>query len=246
MSENFDGSLTYRDYVVHVFTGILFNVFLVAASYTPDTILPNSLCEMIQKLDFATEIILSLMAISIFFLEGHFLLTIDRFFFVELPSWLYGLRKQRGKMAEKDDDVIGEKSDGYSHVSAPYRSAREKLFQKCKMPFYLLFGKRIIGQKIIRKSIDGTLVKTKNENKKSLSKRYYVLSDFFKGCGLAAWIALFVAVANHNWLCVAALGVVIILAWLRCRFYSRLYVKNRYKKKNEDKDENNINQTDSN
>lgn len=235
MSANFDGYLTYRDYVVHIFTGILFNVFMVAALYTPDTVLPNSLYEMVQKLDSATEIILSLMAIPVLFIEGHFLLAIDRFLFVELPSWLYGLKKQKkSQVADKNDDMIEKKTDCYGHVSAPYRTARENSYRKCKIIFYLFFEKRIIGQKIIRKSIDGALVKTKNEKKKSLSNRYYVLSDFFKGCGLAAWIALFVAVDRHNWSCVAALGTVIVLAWLRCRFYSRLYVKHGYKKKEED------------
>ena len=33
MSANFDGTLTYRDYVVHVFTGILLNVFLLVAFF---------------------------------------------------------------------------------------------------------------------------------------------------------------------------------------------------------------------
>ncbi len=31
MKDYYEGSLSYRDYVVHIFTGILFNVFLLAA-----------------------------------------------------------------------------------------------------------------------------------------------------------------------------------------------------------------------
>jgi hypothetical protein len=219
MSANFDGNLTYRDYVVHIFSGILLNMFLLAALYTPGTILPNSLYEIIQKLDFSGEIILSLMAIPILFLEGHFLLAIDRFLFVELPTWY--LDRKRNKYS---------KPDNHETAVYSYYTVRKQLYIKSKLLFYLLFTKRIVGQRII-KEVKGNCKLVKSQKDSGLSRRYYVLSDFFKGCGLAAWIALFVAFANHNWWCVATLGAVIVLAWLRCRFYSRLYVKEKYKKK---------------
>ena len=221
MSANFDGNLTYRDYVVHIFSGILFNVFLLAALYTPDTILPDSLYEIIQKLDFSGEIIFSIMAIPVLFLEGHFLLAIDRFLFIELPTWYFDCK--RNKNSEPDNQKDAEN---------PYCTARKQLYRKFKLLFHLLFTKRIIGQRII-KEVKENCILVKSKKGSGSSRRYYVLSDFFKGCGFAAWIALFVAFAKHNWWCVAALGAVIVLAWLRCRFYSRLYVKNTYIKKNE-------------
>ena len=225
MNTIYDGELSSRDYVVHIFTGVLFNVFLFLA-------LRPSLSPWIFTLDIPSELILTLVAIPVMFLEGHFLLAFDRFIFVEFPSWMFGLKNRRNADGKNTNVTIENQSEGDDQVSAPYREFRENLFKhRCKLPFYLLFGKRIIGQKIIRKSKDETLVKTNIENNKALSKRYYVLTDFFKGVGCGAWVAFIVACAKQNWQAVAVLGGVIILAWLRCRFYSRLYVKYRYAKK---------------
>lgn len=82
MNTNFDGKLEYRDYVVHLFTGILLNVFLLAALFPA---LPDRWWEY----DLPNEIIISLIAIPILFVEGHFLLAIDRLLFIEIPSWFF-------------------------------------------------------------------------------------------------------------------------------------------------------------
>lgn len=226
MSETLDGKLEYRDYVVHIFSGILSDVFLLTAFWPT---LPPHWWE--QELHNA--VVWSIIAIPVLFLEGHFIMAIDRFLFIELPSWCFDLKKQKKKSKGTDEKMF----DGDNQVSAPYRKAREKLYQKCKILFHLLFGKRVIGQKIIRKEKVGPLVKIKKEDKESQTGRYYAMSDFFKGVGLSAWIAVVVAFALQNWRAVVVLCVVIVLAWLRCRFYSRLYVKYRYKKKGDGKKE---------
>ncbi|MBQ7489411.1 MAG: hypothetical protein IJT51_02695 [Bacteroidales bacterium] len=231
MSAKIDGTLTYRDYVVHVFTGTLFNVFLLAALYTPDTTLFNPLSEMLQKLDSTTEIILSLVSIPILFIEGHFLLAIDRFLFIESPTWLFFDKKHN-----KDKSGNQSCADNDTQSELPYYAWRKQLYENRRLLFHLLFTKRIIGQRIIKEvKKDVKLVKKKGESG-NLSTRYYILSDFFKGCGTSAWIALAVAVVKHNWWCVAVLGAVIVLAWLRCRFYSKLYVRTRYEKKMSEQD----------
>lgn len=227
MSAGFDGNLSYRDYVVHIFTGILFNVFLVAAFYTPDTILPHSISDILQKLDATTGIILSLVAIPILFLEGHFLLQIDRFLFLELPTWLLECKEYRCSGTDCQNDDINNKTK-----EKPYYALRKQLYEKHRLLFHLLFTKRVAGQRIIKESKKGIkLVETKDKDKKSYSTRYYELSDFFKGCGAAAWISLVFACIKHNWWCAAILGVVIVLSWLRCRCYSKLYVANCFEKK---------------
>lgn len=222
MSASFDGNLTYRDYVVHIFTGILFNVFLMPALYTPDTVLPPAISETLKELDTTTEIILSLVSIPILFIEGHFLLAFDRFLFVEFPTWWCDCK-------ENSD----YEPDNQNAPAKPYYAARKRLYGNSRLLFHLLFTKRVVGQRIIKE--DCTLVK--NQKDSSLSSRYYVLSDFFKGCGTSAWIALVVAVFKHNWWCVVVLGVIIIFAWLRCRFYSRLYMGSRYVKKGSEQEE---------
>ncbi len=223
MSASFDGNLTYRDYVVHIFTGILFNVFLVAALYTPDTVLPPAISDILQKLDATTEIILSLAAIPVLFIEGHFLLAFDRFLFVEFPTWWCKCKKNRDYAP-----------DDQNTPAKPYYAARKRLYQNNWLFFQLLFEKRVVGQRII-KEVDEDCTLVKNQKESALSRRYYVLSDFFKGCGTSAWIALVVAVFKHNWWCVGVLGGIIVFAWLRCRFYSKLYMRKRYVKKGEEK-----------
>lgn len=225
MNEILDSKLEYRDYVVHIFSGILFDVFLLTAIWP-------TLPPLWWEHELHNAVVWSIIAIPVLFLEGHFILATDRFFFIEFPFWCFDLKKQK-----KKNQRTGEKpSDDDDQESAPYRKAREKMYQKCKILFYLLFGKRIIGQKIIRKEKIGPLVKTRNGDKESQARRYYVMSDFFKGVGLSAWIAIVVAFALQNWCAIVVLGLVIVLAWLRCRFYSRLYVEYRYKKKGDGKE----------
>lgn len=220
---NIVGKLEYRDYVVHVFTGILLNLFLLAACR-------NSFPWHLLMRNLPNQIILSLIAIPVLFLEGHFLLAIDRFFFIDFPSWIYEIKDKKTTKGTNAGNAT-EGQDEEEQEPASYRMARENLYDKCKGIFILLFGKRIIGRKTIRERKDGPLVKTKKDDKKNLAKRYYVLSDFFKGVGLSAWIALIVACTQKDWPIVAALGIVIVLAWLRCRFCSMLYVKYHYAKK---------------
>ncbi len=218
MKTNFDGELNYRDYVVHIFSAILFNVFLFLA-------LKPSIPPCLWDLELHNELILTLVAIPILFLEGHFLLAIDRFLFVELFSWMFNSKNKASSIKKDENEDYEDPSDKYDQELAPYRSAREHLYDKykCKVLFYLLFGKRIIGQSIIREKKYGFWkAGTKNEKKRL---RYDALSDFFKGVGCGAWIALIVAFTQKNWYAVAVLFGIIVLAWLRCRFYSMLYVK---------------------
>ena len=194
MSTNFDGKLTYRDYVVHIFTGILFDVFLILALNPP-------LGEYCYALDTSNEIILSLIAIPILFLEGHFLLAIDRLFFVEIPTWIF--RKTK----------------------VSFRDAKTKLFERHRFLFILLFGKRILGQKIILEIEQSEKSPLFDPDIANNSHRYYILSDFFKGEGCAAWIALIVSFVQCNCFAIVILLVVVVLSWFRARFYSRMYVK---------------------
>lgn len=216
MKDYYDESLSYRDYVVHIFTGILFNLFLLAAVWT---ILPPNWWEY----ELHNEILLLLIAIPVFFLEGHFILAIDRFLFMEFFSWLLHLINR--KIRKKQDIKEEEQSD--EDESSSNKKEREELYGKCEKFFYLLFAKRVIGQKIILKV----------DKKKKLEKtpanicRYDMLSDFFKGVGCAAWIALFMALFVCNWCIAGCMLAVIVLSWLRCRYYSWLYVKNAYSEK---------------
>lgn len=83
METGFDGKIAYRDYAVHFFTGVLFNFFLLLVFY-PIYGIPKIFTE-----DIPNELIVSIIAIPILFLEGHFLSAIDRLLFMELPSWIY-------------------------------------------------------------------------------------------------------------------------------------------------------------
>lgn len=73
-------------------------------------------------------------------------------------------------------------------------------------------------------------MKTTDEEKLSVLHRYYILSDFFKGVGCAAWIALIVALTQQNWIVVVIMAVVIVLSWFRTRFYSSRYAQQYYVK----------------
>lgn len=217
MTADFDEKLNYRDYVVHIFTGLLFDVFLLAAIYP---ILPSGW----WKYDLLNELIWSLIAIPILFLEGHFLLAIDRLLFVEIPSWYFGLKNKKDDNV--DNDEYPDDEDG--QAPAPYRHWRMKKYENCKAFFCLFFGKRIMGQMDRRRVKNEVLVKTTEENNLRKAARYDILSDFFKGVGCAAWIALFVALFQANWCIVGCMFGIIVLSWLRCRFYSFMCVKYSY------------------
>lgn len=244
--------LTYRDYVVHIFTGILFNVFLLVVFWP---LLPANWWQY----DLQNSLIWSLAAIPILFLEGHFILAIDRFFMIELFKWRFiCLVKRHRRKKEKLGTTTNKDSHEFSEINctekeekgmAPnkeihYRIAAYKLrmkwydelYKQCKWLFLLLFSARISGQKVIRKDKDGPLVKTKKEEKKALSTRYYVLSDFFKGICCASVIAGIISLCTANWWAAGAIFVVFVLSKQRERFYSMLYVKERYAKKKKEED----------
>lgn len=216
MTTNFDGKLEYRDYVVHIFTGILFNVFLLAALWPT---LPDGW----WKYNLHNEIIISLIAIPILFFEGHLLLAIDRLLFIEIPTWFFCIKNK------KSFPVSGQSNKN------PFRTARKNLYEKRPAFFTLLFGKRIIGQKVIQKAKHPDYVKTTDQEKNSVLHRYYILSDFFKGVGCAAWIALIVALIQQNKIVLVIMAAVIILSWFRTRFYSSRYAKQYYIKKSDAK-----------
>lgn len=219
METGFDGKIAYRDYVVHFFTGVLFNFFLLLVFY-PIYGIPKIFTE-----DIPNELIVSIIAIPILFLEGHFLSAIDRLLFMELPSWIY----------EKNNTISSAEGKLFRRS---FKDARKKWYKKCPVFFIILFGKRITGQKTIREiKNEEELVINKNEENKVLVQRYYVLSDFFKGVGCAAWIAFIIAVVQLfrfatllSWVILGILLMVILLSWFRCRFYSKLYVRYYYKK----------------
>ena len=152
------------------------------------------------------------------FLEGHFLLAIDRLLFIEIPSWFFRI-KNKNSVPESDQPN-----------KKPFRDARENLYEKYPFLFTVLFGKRIIGQKVIQKAKHPDYVKTTDQEKISILHRYYILSDFFKGVGCAAWIALIVALTQQNWIVVVIMAVVIVLSWFRTRFYSSRYAQQYYVK----------------
>ena len=205
-----DNQLTYRDNVVHIFTGILFNVFM-AVAYC------NNISSNLWEIELKNEIILSFLAIPVFFLEGHLLLAIDRIFFIDIPR-TYFLLKSRKMDTNTDTEEI-------------YLTARRNFYNKHSFLFKLLCGKRIIGQKVIQEKENNLDLKTKREDNAELCSRYYILSDFFKGCGISAWIALIVACVKHNWWAVIIFSVLLFLLRQRCSFYSSSYVKNKYAKK---------------
>lgn len=197
-------SLSYRDLVVYIFTGLLFNLFLWAALWP---ILPVNFWEY----DLQNEVIWSLIAIPVLFLEGHFILAVDRLLFVEIPQ-IISVKYKKERMANK---------------AKAFKECRRDLKTNCSFLFYLLFGKRITGQITIQDKQS----KQKIESENSITDRYYILSDFFKGIGCSAWVALFVALYYCNWCVLFVLLAIIVLSWLRTRFYSSLYVRKVYKKK---------------
>ena len=229
MSANFDGNLTYRDYVVHIFSGILFNIFLLAALFEPDWLLG-----MMSK-NLRNEIVLSLIAIPILYVEGHFILAIDGLFMKEIFKWYFILLVKRFRHKQEKD--MQNKAE-YHHSEEHYKIVAYKLrqrwyytmYKKNKFWFFLLLSIRISGQKVIKRDTEGVLVKVKNEDE-VLPTRYYVLSDFFKGVCCAACIAFVVSLCVCNWLVTGVMLLVIILARQRTRHYSMLYVKNLYKKR---------------
>lgn len=106
MTTNFKGELSYRDYVVHVFTGIIFNVFLMLALFMSDST-PKVLTTEIPN-----QIIISIIAIPILFLEGHFILAIDRLLFIEIPSWYFRLKeRKKAKRNNQIDYTMNENKD---------------------------------------------------------------------------------------------------------------------------------------
>lgn len=274
--------LTYRDYIVHIFTGVIFNVFLLVVFWP---LLPANWWQY----DLQNSLIWSLAAIPILFLEGHFILAIDRFFMIELFKWRFiCLVKRHRRKKEKlgtttnKDSSTGQEplSDStpdnkrlrallprnfvekhhheFSEINCTEKEEKEmapnkeihyriaayklrmkwydELYKQCKWLFLLLFSARISGQKVIRKDKDGPLVKTKKEEKKALSTRYYVLSDFFKGICCASVIAGIISLCTANWWAAGAIFVVFVLSKQRERFYSMLYVKERYAKKKKEED----------
>ncbi|MBO4738300.1 MAG: hypothetical protein J5606_01935 [Bacteroidales bacterium] len=233
MSTNINGNLTYRDFVVHIFTGILFNLFLIVALWS--TLFPY--CEEYARYD---KVALSLVvAIPILFLEGHFILAIDRFFFIEIPKcyfmfrvcWFHRyLRKLRQKPKQKTTYIH------YRKVAYRLRIIfRKKLWHKHKILFFIFLLPRISGQKVLREAKDGALVETSNLKNEADYNRCYVLSDFFKGVCCATMITLVVAVCAYNWVAVGILLLIFILSRMRERFYSMLYVKYRYVRQKEEK-----------
>lgn len=230
MSTDFEGKLTYRDYVAHIFTGVIFNVFLLAALFP---VLPDKWWEY----DFNNEFIWSLAAIPILYLEGHFIHAINRFLLVAIPKWWFIFRvkcfrrkQEKGQVNANNDSILSKYSDKHYRIAA-YRLRMEwyeKIFEKCKFLFFLFLSVRISGQKIVRKDKDGDLVKIA---KTEMTIRYYVLSDFFKAVGCAALISLIVAACFCNCWAVGVMFAIIFLSRQRARYFSMLYVKYRYKKK---------------
>ncbi len=228
MSTNFDGNLSYRDYIVHIFTGILFNLFMLGAFW-------YSLPPYWYEYEFPHELILSLLAIPVLFLEGHFILAINRLFLVVIPQEIFMYRVWYRQYLRKKQVLCKNKAIEDVHYKKVANRVRirwyKKLYQKSfisKILFFLFFSNRILGQKIVREDKEGSLIETSDTKKEAASNRYYVLSDFFKGVGTAAFIALVFAVCQHNWKVVCILLGIIILAKQRARFFSMLYVKYKY------------------
>ena len=232
MNTNFDSALTYRDYVVHIFTGVLFNIFLVAALWP---IIPADW----RHYEFHNEIIMSLMAIPVLFLEGHLISAIDRLFMVVPFKWYFillvkHLRHKQEKKYSRSTYNHKRTRDREHYRKVAYKLRLrwyDSLLHKHPIFFFLLFSPRILGQKVVRKDKDGILIKTSKKGKKEEAKRYYVLSDFFKGCITAAFIAMGIAFFTSNWFVFIAMVCIIVLSRQRTRYYSMLYVKYRYVKR---------------
>lgn len=136
MNTDFEGKLTYRDYVVHIFTGVIFNVFLLAALFP---VLPDKWWEY----DLNNELIWTLVAIPILFLEGHLVLAIDRLVNVEIRKLYYILRvkylrhKHKRKRKQLKNNTVN--SNGYDRIVAYRMRMRgyNNLFNKCGIRFFL-------------------------------------------------------------------------------------------------------------
>ena len=228
MGVKMEDKLTYRDFVANIFTGVLFNIFLLG-------VLWEKLPLQWQEYKLHNEVILSLIAIPVLYLEGHFILAIDRFFFVEIPKFCFifrvcyfrrYLRKERQKPKQQTTNIH------YRKVAYRLRRIfRKKILNKHKILFFIFLSPRISGQRVIREDKDGYLVKSIDAKKKIRSNRYYVKSDFFRGVCCAAIITGIIAACLYNWIAVGILAGVVVLSWMRARYYSWLYVKDRYKKK---------------
>lgn len=96
MSTNFDGTLTYRDYVVHIFTGILFNVFLVAVFWLQ---LPSNWWEY----ELHNGFIWAVVAIPVLFLEGHLVLAVSRIIHFEFFKVDFILSVKRYRKKQKQE-----------------------------------------------------------------------------------------------------------------------------------------------
>ena len=198
MNTDFEGKLTYRDYVVHIFTGVIFNVFLLAALFP---VLPDKWWEY----DLQNEVVWSLVAIPILYLEGQFIHTINRAVMVDVfKNWFilrvkYLRRKQEKKHGNTNDDAVSKYSKEHYRIAACNMRMEwhEKLYQKHKFWYFLLLSARISGQKVVKKDKLGDIVKT---TKTELTTRYYILSDFFKGVCCAAVLVLPFVIWFHNWI----------------------------------------------
>lgn len=229
MNTDFDGILTYRDYVAHIFTGVIFNVFLLAALFP---VLPYKWWEY----DLHNEVVWSLVAIPILYLEGQFIHTINRAVMVDVfKNWFilrvkYLRRKQEKKHGNTNDDAVSKYSKEHYRTAAYKRRMEwhERLYKKHKFWYFLLLSARISGQKVVKKDKLGDIVKT---TKTELTTRYYILSDFFKGVCCAAVLVLPFVIWLHNWLVLGIMLFIILLSRQRARFYSMMYVRFRYKKK---------------
>ena len=134
MSTDLEGKLTYRDYVAHIFTGVIFNVFLLASLFP---VLPDKWWEY----DFNNELIWSLAAIPVLYLEGHFIHAINRFLLVAIPKWVFIFRvkcfrrkQEKGQKKANNDSILSKYSDKHYRIAA-YRLRMEwyeKIFKKCK------------------------------------------------------------------------------------------------------------------
>ncbi len=235
MNTDFEGKLTYRDYVVHIFTGVIFNVFLLAALFP---VLPDKWWEY----DLQNEVVWSLVAIPILYLEGQFIHTINRAVMVDVfKNWFilrvkYLRRKQEKKHGNTNDDAVSKYSKEHYRTAAYKRRMEwhERLYKKHKFWYFLLLSARISGQKVVKKDKLGDIVKT---TKTELTTRYYILSDFFKGVCCAAVLVLPFVIWLHNWLVLGIMLFIILLSRQRARFYSMMYVRFRYKKKGTKKEQ---------
>lgn len=240
-----EDKLTYRDFVANIFTGVLFNIFLLG-------VLWEKLPLQWQEYKLHNEVILSLIAIPVLYLEGHFILAIDRFFFVEIPKYYFICavlfsRKTKNQVQSQEQEPVHYRIEAYKKridwYKKLYKFPDEDEMKRYniwkilinKILFFIFLSPRIYGQRVIREDKDGSLVKSIDAKKKKRSSRYYVKSDFFRGVCCAAIITGIIAACLYNWIAVGILAGVVVLSWMRARFYSLQYVKDRYEKKQTNK-----------